>query len=91
MTSETLGQNTSDRGTSVEVTNISSHGLWLFWDDREYFLPFRDFPWFEHATVAQLHHVQLLHRDHLYWPELDVDLSRDILEDLAKYPLVAKG
>lgn len=29
---------------NLEVTNISEHGFWLFIDDKEYFLPFKQFP-----------------------------------------------
>ena len=38
--------------SDVEVTNISRHGIWLLLDDRELFLPFEQFPWFEQATVG---------------------------------------
>ena len=81
------------RGTStsaVEVTNISSHGLWLFVVDREYFLPFSDYPWFKNATVGHILHVQLLHGGHLRWPDLDVDLELESLRHPEKYPLVYK-
>ena len=37
---------------SVEVTNISGHGIWLLTGGRELFLPYRDFPWFKEQTVA---------------------------------------
>jgi hypothetical protein len=30
----------------VEVTNISAHGLWLLSRDKELFLSYEDFPWF---------------------------------------------
>jgi hypothetical protein len=29
-----------------------------------------------------------IHRHHLYWPNLDVDLEPDSLTNLAEYPLV---
>jgi hypothetical protein len=32
--------------------------------------------------------VQLLHKNHLYWPDLDVDLDIDSLEHPEDYPLV---
>ena len=37
----------------------------------------------------QIHNVQLLHGFHLRWPDLDVDLHIESLNDLEKYPLVA--
>ncbi len=37
-----------------EVTNISHHGFWLLVDDREYFVPFKDYPGFTEATITQI-------------------------------------
>ncbi len=86
MKSENIGINTS----GVEVLNVSPHGFWLMVQDREYFLGFDHFPWFRHATLDQLFAVQLLHQQHLYWPDLDVDLDLDRIEHPNKYPLVAE-
>ena len=73
-----------------EITNISEHGFWMFFDGKEYFLPFENFPWFKNATVRQISDIQLLHGTHLYWPSLDVDLSFNIIENPDKYRLMAK-
>jgi hypothetical protein len=59
--------------------------------EREYFLPFEDFPWFRTATLDQLFEVQLLHEAHLYWPRLDVDLDLDRIKHPDKYPLIAEA
>ena len=78
------------RGTAtsrVEVTNISPHGFWLFVGDRELFLSFQDFPWFEHASVAKISNVEWPSADHLYWPALDVDLSVRSIEHPEEFPL----
>lgn len=78
-------------GTSTsapEVTNVSQHGLWLLLDDRELFLPFREFPWFADATIAQLSNVERPQANHLYWPALDVDLHVESIERPEAYPLV---
>ena len=77
--------------SDVEVTNISRHGIWLLLDDRELFLPFEQFPWFEQATVGAIHKVERPQPDHLYWPQLDVDLSVDTIEHPEKYPLKSRG
>ncbi len=74
--------------SGAEVIQISPRGIWLLVNDTEYFLPFENFPWFQKATVAQIHNVQLLHRFHLRWPDLDVDLALDSLARLEQYPLV---
>jgi hypothetical protein len=77
------------KGTSrPEVTNISAHGFWLWFCGDEYFLPFTEYPWFRQATIKQITNVKLLHKDHFYWPDLDIDLTRDILAEPEKYPMV---
>lgn len=84
MTSSTLGANTS----VVEVANIDRFGIWLLVEDREYFLPYNEFPWFRGATVEQILHVELQHEDHLHWPDLDVDLCLAALAQPANFPLI---
>jgi hypothetical protein len=87
MRSELRGTRTS----AVEVTNVSPHGFWLLLDERELFVPFEAFPWFEDATVRQLTRVERPSAHHLYWPALDVDLAVDSLEHPERYPLVSRA
>ncbi len=82
----------AEPGTStsgVELSNVSQHGLWLFIDGKERYLPFDDFPWFLQATIEQLSRVERPSPDHLYWPALDVDLSLDSIERPEAFPLVS--
>ena len=74
--------------TSVEVTHIDASGIWILLADREYFLPYADFPWFHDARVSQILAVQLESPTHLRWPELDVDLSLDSIGDAQSFPLI---
>ena len=74
----------------VEVTNISKHGFWIFLGDEELFLPFRDFPWFEAAPVWAILHLEMPGAEHLYWPDLDIDLTVEAVRHPEKYPLVSK-
>ncbi len=80
------------RGSSTseaEVTHISKHGLWLMLGERELFMSFAHFPWFRDATVSAVQEVQWPHARHLYWPQLDVDVSVESIEDPERFPLVA--
>lgn len=86
MSSSMFGTVTSE----PEVTNISPHGFWLLLNGEELFLPYGEFPWFQDATVRELTHVELPGTNHLYWPELDVDLSVDSIRHPEKYPLRAR-
>ena len=85
MKSKARGASTSD----VEVTNISKHGFWLLVGDKELFLPFREFPWFQGAAVSDILNVERPQPHHLYWPDLDVDLAVESIEHPEKFPLVA--
>ncbi len=86
MTSTLRGKRTS----SVQVTNVSPHGFWLLLENRELFVAFKEFPWFQDATIRQLTEVRRPAPHHLYWPELDVDLAVESLEHPERYPLVSR-
>lgn len=75
--------------SGVEVTNISGHGFWLLLGDEELAVPFARFPWFRKATVEQLADVRRPTENHLYWPQLDVDLSVESIRDPDAFPLVS--
>jgi hypothetical protein len=83
MKSSVVGNATS----KAEVTNISAHGIWLLFENKEYFLPFTEYPWFREANISEIQNIQVLHRSHFYWPALDVDLNKYILDSLESYPL----
>jgi hypothetical protein len=85
MTSTLLGNNISE----VEVTNVSKNGFWLLLRDEELFVAFSEFPWFADPPIRQLTHVELPQPQHLYWPELDVDLDVESIRNPEAFPLVA--
>lgn len=78
------------RTSQVEVTNIDRFGIWILLEDREYFLAFSSFPWFRRATLDQILKVELLHDEHLHWPDLDVDLHLESLGKPESFPLIFK-
>ena len=86
MSSRRLVEHTS----KVEVTNVSAHGLWLLTDDRELFLPFDDFPWFRDAPIGKVLNVEEPTPGHFFWPDLDVDLGIESIEQPERFPLEAR-
>ena len=86
MRSKTLGKNTSP----VEVTNISSHGIWLLAAEQELFMSYEDFPWFKDVPVGKVLNVQEPTPGHYYWPDLDIDLTSEIIEHPVRFPLRSK-
>ncbi len=80
-------------GTSIstsEVTNIESLGFWVLVDDREYFVPFADYPVFRGASIQQIFRMRRLSPTQLHWPDLDADIELESLEYPEHYPLVFK-
>lgn len=77
------------RASDVEVTNVSRHGFWLLIGQRERFVAFDLFPWFREASVGKLTNVELQGPMHLYWPDLDVDLSVESIDHPERFPLVS--
>jgi Protein of unknown function (DUF2442) len=85
--SQPLGESISP---AVEVTHISSHGVWLFTSAGEMFMPYEHFPWFENARVSEILNVKEPSPGHFYWPDLDIDLSAEIIASPESYPLVSR-
>lgn len=75
--------------SGAEVTHVSRHGFWLLLGDEELAVPFSEFPWFKKATIEQLSDVLRPTENHLYWPQLDVDLSVESVRNPAAFPLVS--
>jgi len=86
MRSSAPGKNISN----IEILNISLNGVWLYVAGKEYFMPYEKFPWFKEAKVKEIYNLELLTGGHLYWPELDIDLTLDSLKNPEDYPLIYK-
>ena len=79
------GANTS----KVEVTNISAHGAWILAHERELFMSYAEFPWFREQPVRVILNVEEVTPGHFYWPDLDVDLTDEIIEHPERFPNVS--
>ena len=79
------------RTSKVEVTSVSAQGFRLLVAGRELFVPFAGFPWFQDASIGQILAVEQPSTDHLYWPQLDIDLAVESIEHPDSYPLVSRA
>ncbi|HOY22238.1 MAG TPA: DUF2442 domain-containing protein [Cellvibrio sp.] len=86
MSLSTLGTNTS----VVEVTHISTHGVWLLTRNKELFMSYEDFPWFKDQPISAILNVDEQSFGHFYWPDMDVDLTEEMIENPERFPLKAK-
>lgn len=87
MSSLMHGDNTS----AVEVTHISIHGVWLLTRNKELFMSYEDFPWFKNQTVQSIMNVEEPSPGHFYWPDIDVDLTEEIIAHPEHFPLKANN
>jgi hypothetical protein len=72
---------------AAEVTNVSRHCTWLLVDDEEHALPCSEFPRFKAATFQQIINLLRPTAEHLYWPDLYLDLSVDSIRHPERFPL----
>jgi len=73
--------------SQVQVTNVSSHGLWLLAHGEEFFLSYDDFPWFKEVTISSVLKVEEQSPGHFYGPDLDIDLGLETIEHPERFPL----
>jgi hypothetical protein len=80
------------RGKSIstaEVTSLGPDGFWLLLDERELFVPFKEFPWFRDARIREIMFVERPSLHHLRWPDLDIDLAVESIEFPERFPLLS--
>jgi len=58
-------RNTWQEPFRVEMTNICRHGPWLLLADKDLFISFKEFPWFQDASVPEMTNVERLIHDYL--------------------------
>jgi len=73
-----------------EVTNIEPLGFWVLVDEKEFFIPFEEYPVFKMATLQQILHMEVISPQQLHWPDLDADIELEALEHPNHYPLIWK-
>jgi len=73
--------------SQIEITQVSSQGFWLLLPNEELFLSFENFPWFKDVTIKELCEVEWPSENHIYWPNLDIDLSIESIKDPSAFPL----
>ena len=76
--------------SGVEVSHVSKHGFWLLLKDEELLVSFAEFPWFKDVSIEQLSKVELPSDNHLYWPQLDIDMCVDSIRNPKAFPLSSK-
>jgi hypothetical protein len=74
--------------SGVEIVQITPFGIWIDIDGKEYFLDRDNYPWFLKASVEKISNIIRDESGNLHWPDLDVDLEIESLENPEEYPLI---
>lgn len=53
-------------------------------------MSYDDFPWFRDKSIKSIVNVEEPAPGHFYWPDIDVDVTEEIIENPEKFPLKAK-
>ncbi len=85
MSLSVLGNNILINNT---VTNITAIGFWLLIQDKEYFVPFAEYPCFKTATVTEIQRFTMLSPTQVHWFGLDCDIELEALEKPQNFPLL---
>jgi hypothetical protein len=84
----------SKNGTSISacnVTGINDLGFWLLVEDKEYFVPFSNYPGFKDASINQILKIRFSPPSQLHWEELDMDIELQALTQPEFFPLSFKA
>jgi len=54
-------------------------------------MSYDDFPWFKSQQIKSILNVEEQSPGHFYWPDIDVDLTLEIIRHPERFPLQAKN
>lgn len=80
---------TSGSNTWVKVLTITANGILLSISEGDFFLNYKDYPWFKNAPINQVFDVKMEGDHAVRWDALDVDLKIESIIHPERYPLIA--
>jgi hypothetical protein len=78
-----LGTNTSTNS----VTAIAQTGFWFLYENKEYFVPFSDYPVFKSCPIDTIFNIEFTAPNQVRWADIDVDIEMDALANPSQFPL----
>ena len=75
------------KSATLDVVPVSRHGLWLFLDEDNLFVPYADYPQLQGLDLSQASQVTLS-GDVLHWDKLALKLPLGQLNNYQSYPLL---
>lgn len=65
---------------NYELTNINSVGFYLLIENKEYFVPFNEYPVFKTIPLHDIFEMTLLSPEQIYWEKHDIDIELSALK-----------
>jgi len=75
---------------NCKLTSINDIGFWVLVNDKDYFVPFADYPRFKESSIDQIFQIKFLPPSQLYWKDLDIDIELQALSEPGSFPLIFK-
>jgi hypothetical protein len=76
---------------TILLKGINDLGFWVLVEEKEYFIPFSDYPGFRDSSINQILNIRFMPPSQLHWEELDVDIELQALVQPDSYPLAFKA
>ena len=83
----------SKSGTSTSICNITGIndlGFWVLVNDKEYFIPFLNYPGLKDSSINQIFNIKFYPPSQLHWKDLDIDIELNALTRPESFPLTFK-
>ena len=81
--------NLSTNGKNISAVKvITPEGFLLAVNGKDYFLNFKDHPYFRQIPVEDIFDVQIDSSGDLRWDKYDIDLCEEIIRSPENYPLI---
>jgi len=74
--------------SECSITSINDLGLWILIEDKEFFIPFSDYPGFKDSSVNQILNIQFFPPSQLHWIDIDMDIELPSLAHPESFHLV---
>ena len=82
---------TSGSSTLAKVLTITANGILLSIPEGDFFLNYKDYPWFRNAPINHVFDVEMEGDHAVRWNALDVDLEIDSILNPERYPVIING
>jgi hypothetical protein len=50
-------------------------------------MSYADFPWFKNQAIKSIFNIEEPSPNHFYWPDIDVDVTVDMIKNPERFPL----